>query len=177
MPPRSSLHQIQGQARETAPLDLPCCPARRRPSFLTTVTHSRQNKPTPKTASPSYTEHRRQLHTIPETRQQSTLPCLRPRHSTKSTCLPDLSSTKALPAICDRLVRTPAITPGQECHAGRRGRAAIMRRLTHRQHHAPKNTVVRPQANRSRSPSFHRSPRSRRPRTLFSEYPWLTNNS
>lgn len=84
--PGSSLHQIQGQARETAPLDLLCCPARST-SKLFDDSHLRQNKSTPKTASPSYTEHRRQLHTIPETRQQSTLPCLRPRHSTESTCL------------------------------------------------------------------------------------------
>lgn len=79
-PPRSSLHQIQGQARETALLHLPCCPARRRPSFLTTLTRNKT-----KSAPKRHVCNTQRIPTTPSSHSRDTetkhVSCLRPRHS------------------------------------------------------------------------------------------------
>lgn len=160
-------------SKGTAPLDLPCCPARRRPSFLTTVTRNKTNQRQRRTYS-THREHPRQLRRTPETQGQSTFPCSRPRHSHQSACLIFQAPRRRL--LFAITWYDPPCIPGQQRHAGLHGRAATMPRLTHRQHNAPKDSVGGPQANTSHSSSFHRPHRSRRPRSILTEHPWLTTN-
>lgn len=70
----------------TTLLHLPCCPARRRPSFLTTVTRDKTN-PTPKRDVSSTQRTPTTPSPIPETQAQSTARCLHPRYSPQSACL------------------------------------------------------------------------------------------
>lgn len=84
--PRSSLHQIQGQARERrslGPALLPC------PSTSKLFDDSRRNKTNRRRRQTYATrrEHPRHLHHNPETQGQSNVPCLRPRQYPQSACL------------------------------------------------------------------------------------------
>lgn len=156
----------QGKRHYTIALALLPCPST---SKLFDDSHSQQNKSDPKEGRKQHTENAHDSFIHP--RDTST------KHGSLSAPasfapvrLPDLSSTKAPFAVCDHLVRSPRI-PGQQRHAGHHERAAIMLPLTYRQHHAPKDSARRPQANTSRSSSSHRPHRSRRPRSLPIEHP------
>lgn len=129
----------QGKRHYTIALALLPCPST---SKLFDDSHLQQNKSDPKDGPRQHTEtaHDSFIHPRDTGTKHGSPPA---PASFAPVRLPDLSSTKALFAVCDHLVRSPRI-PGHQRHAGHHERAATMLPLTSLQHHAHQDSARRP---------------------------------